>query len=168
MTSKRSKLLTALAARCAVALAACGSSSKSNTTAHTSNQALRFANCMRSHGVPNFPDPGQGGGIKLTPSSGIDPRSPAFQAAQRACKAYAPGGPSPVAMSESQRLRAVAFAKCMRSHGQSNFPDPILGAPTGNTPVLALQGMFFSIGSGIDPRSTAFRQSATRCGLNLP
>jgi hypothetical protein len=71
-------------------------------------------------------------------------------------------------MSESQRIKAVAFAKCMRSHGQPNFPDPILGTPSGNGPVLALRGMFFPIGSGIDPRSTAFRQAAARCGLNLP
>jgi hypothetical protein len=53
---------------------------------------LKFAECMRSHGVPNFPDPqiqsGPGGGIGVRiggPGSGINPRSPAFQSAQKAC-----------------------------------------------------------------------------------
>jgi hypothetical protein len=53
---------------------------------------LKFAQCMRSHGVPNFPDPqiqsGPGGGIGVRiggPGSGINPQSPAFQSAQRAC-----------------------------------------------------------------------------------
>jgi hypothetical protein len=52
-------------------------------TASQRAQALRFSQCMRTHGVPNFPDPSfNGGGIGL---QGIDPNSPAFQAAQSAC-----------------------------------------------------------------------------------
>ena len=60
-------------------------------------QALAFAACMRSHGVPNYPDPTISG-VKMTEhisaSSGIDPNSPIFQVAQRACqtKAPLPGG----------------------------------------------------------------------------
>lgn len=61
-------------------------------------QALRFSACMRSHGVPDFPDPqfsSNGGiGIRLHggPGSGLDPGSPIFQAAQKACSADLPGG----------------------------------------------------------------------------
>ena len=47
-------------------------------------QGLRFAECMRAHGVSNFPDPptGAGGGpVKLN----LNPRSPQFQSAQHAC-----------------------------------------------------------------------------------
>jgi len=51
--------------------------------------ALAHAVCMREHGVPNFPDPVvtvNGGGIsQASGSAGIDPRSPAFQQAQRIC-----------------------------------------------------------------------------------
>lgn len=58
---------------------------------------LKFSACMRSHGVPKFPDPTftPGGGSKLTigKSDGIDPNSPQFQAAQKACQKLAPGGP---------------------------------------------------------------------------
>jgi hypothetical protein len=60
-------------------------------TARAKAQALAMSRCMRSHGVPNFPDPqfqsgpgGAGVGIKLD-GSGIDPNSPSFQAAQKAC-----------------------------------------------------------------------------------
>lgn len=54
-------------------------------------QALKSAECMRAHGVPNYPDPTfpKGGGIlQGGPGSGINPNSPAFQRAARSC-----GGP---------------------------------------------------------------------------
>ena len=71
--------------------------------------ALAMSRCMRSHGVPNFPDPkfqsGPNGGLGIgmdLNGSGINPSSPAFQAAQKACApkgagfgfktARAPGG----------------------------------------------------------------------------
>jgi hypothetical protein len=57
--------------------------------------ALLFSACMRSHGEPNFPDPqfGSGGSVRLRISagSGIDPSSPQFQAAQKACQSDSPG-----------------------------------------------------------------------------
>ena len=56
---------------------------------------LRFAQCMRSHGLPKFPDPsfGPGGEMRMTfdKSSGISPNSPTFQAAQKACQGVIPG-----------------------------------------------------------------------------
>jgi len=71
-------------------------------------------------------------------------------------------------MSESQKLRALAFAKCMRGHGVPNFPDPTLGPSTGAGAALALRGMVFAFSGGLDPRSPAFRQAAAACGLGLP
>src|SRR5262249_46328986 len=59
------------------------------------HQALAFSVCMRSHGLPNFPDPqfGPGGrvALRISSSSGIDPRSPQFQSAQKACRGKLPG-----------------------------------------------------------------------------
>jgi hypothetical protein len=53
---------------------------------------LRQAQCMRAYGVPNYPDPTfpKGGGILVGPGPGsaINPNSPAFQSAAKAC-----GGP---------------------------------------------------------------------------
>jgi hypothetical protein len=64
-------------------------------------KALDFAACMRSHGVPKFPDPkaSSDGGIDMGgfgPGTGVDPNSPQFQAAQRECQKLVPGGPPPV------------------------------------------------------------------------
>jgi hypothetical protein len=49
--------------------------------------ALKFAGCMRAHGVPNFPDP-TGAGFAFLPPVGFNPQSPQVQAAQRACRKY--------------------------------------------------------------------------------
>jgi hypothetical protein len=46
---------------------------------------LRLAKCMRAHGVPNFPDP-TSSGLRFSPSSRINPQSPAFLAAQKRCQ----------------------------------------------------------------------------------
>jgi hypothetical protein len=51
-------------------------------------QLLAFARCVRSHGIPNFADPTAHG---LAPPAGIDPNSPAFQAAFQACRRLLPG-----------------------------------------------------------------------------
>jgi hypothetical protein len=53
-------------------------------------QALQFSQCVRSHGVPNFPDPGGDGRIPDPASVGIDQGSPQFQAANVACAQYRP------------------------------------------------------------------------------
>jgi hypothetical protein len=59
--------------------------------------ALKLADCMRSHGVPNYPDPKVSGGVMsehLGSSSGVNSNSPAFQRAQQACRQYLPGASS--------------------------------------------------------------------------
>jgi hypothetical protein len=154
----------------AAVVAACGSTSHVNGSAAKASHALELARCMRAHGVPNFPDPGPGGGLELTPGSGINPQSPSFQSAQRACRRYLPTFAHPGTMSAAERQRAVSFARCMRSHGEPDFPDPTLGAATPATTgrVLALRGMFFAIGPGIDPKSPAFRHAAGDCGVTGP
>jgi hypothetical protein len=50
--------------------------------------ALAFADCMRSHGVPHFPDPTAGGGFLFHTGAGVDPSSPAFKEAQSKCKQF--------------------------------------------------------------------------------
>jgi hypothetical protein len=54
---------------------------------------LRFTACMRSHGIPDFPDPvvdAQGLTSRVTPGSkgDLDPSSPRFRAAQQGCRKY--------------------------------------------------------------------------------
>ena len=56
-------------------------------TAARKAAALKFAQCLRTHGVPHFPDPTfpPGGGIALRTAPDTDPTSPAFQHAQQVC-----------------------------------------------------------------------------------
>jgi hypothetical protein len=50
---------------------------------------VTWARCLRSHGVPSFPDPNSQGAFD---SSKFDPSSPALQTASNACKAQQPSG----------------------------------------------------------------------------
>ncbi len=48
---------------------------------------IGHAQCMRTHGVPAYPDPvfPPGGGIKIFDNPGVNPQSPAYQHAQSVC-----------------------------------------------------------------------------------
>jgi hypothetical protein len=123
---------------------------------------------MRAHGVPKFPDPSTSGGIQIGPSTGINPTSPAFQAAQKACGGLGKGGPGAGHPTEADKLAMLNVSKCMRAHGLSNFPDPTLRPPTpgnGVSAVIGRNGVFLALGAGIDPRSPAFQHAAAVCGL---
>src|SRR5262245_32582563 len=65
----------------------------------------QFSSCMRSHGEPNFPDPDAQGNLTINPSSGIDPSSPRFQAAQRACSKYLPNGGQPPSPAQQAKMQ---------------------------------------------------------------
>ncbi len=68
---------------------ASGGAPNAAVLARARKAALAHAECMREHGVPNFPDPkvtASGGGVSVgSGGGGISPRSPAFQQAQKAC-----------------------------------------------------------------------------------
>jgi hypothetical protein len=53
---------------------------------------LKAAACIRSHGVPSFPDPTfSGGGVHIA-HQGLNESSPVFKAAVHACESLIPGG----------------------------------------------------------------------------
>jgi hypothetical protein len=52
---------------------------------------LKFARCMRSHGVRTFPDPQPGGGTVQAMPREVDTHSSLFNAAQQACRRQVPG-----------------------------------------------------------------------------
>jgi hypothetical protein len=57
------------------------------------SQYLKAAACIRTHGIPNFPDPTfSGGGAHLPKTVGIDLHSPQVRAAEEACQSLIPGG----------------------------------------------------------------------------
>jgi hypothetical protein len=106
----------------------------SPTTATTTRQneaaaAVAFSRCMRSHGVPTFPDPStiNPHALKAT-AQHLAASNPRFTAATRACNHLLPnGGSSSQETAHQNRTRLadeLSFARCMRSHGVSRFPDP--------------------------------------------
>jgi hypothetical protein len=63
----------AVAAAVAVLATACGGgSASSSASAPTYPQELALTRCMRSHGVPNFPDPATSGGYILTSNGSLE------------------------------------------------------------------------------------------------
>jgi hypothetical protein len=114
----------------ALAVAACGSSGSSGaTTGSKPGSGVAFAQCMRTHGVPNFPDPSGGGGIRIP--DGINPAAPSFRTAQAKCSNLLPGGGPPRSGGDLARNKAemLAVSRCMRAHGVTGFPDPVSSAP---------------------------------------
>ena len=89
-------------------------------------EAVAYSQCIRSHGVPNFPDPVQtpsGGYGYRTP--GIDPSSAAFQGALQACKSLpSPWTSTGQQLSAAQQQAWLTWAQCIRAHGVPGFPDP--------------------------------------------
>ena len=162
-----------VAVSCGLALAGCGFTGGSSEAASSGGPPspavtaafLKFSDCMRSHGVPNFPDPGSTGGIELSPGSGLDPSSPAFRSAQSECKKLLPGGGPkgpPPAPSASDVRAALTWAQCIRKHGVPNFPDP---STNGATAGLVFRGVVFPVGPGFNPQSPAFKQAQSACGF---
>jgi hypothetical protein len=153
--------------------AACSSSSSSSSS-HASGQAsgqassssgsLAFSACMRSHGVPNFPDPVTGANgqaqVQITPgTSGIDPNSPAYQAANRACQSLLPAGKTAGgSVSPTVRAEYLRYAACMRSHGEPNYPDPTFSGNSVNLGNL----------SGIDTNSPQYQSASSACASLNP
>jgi hypothetical protein len=102
--------------------ASTGSSSRASTLA----EAVAYSQCIRGHGVPNFPDPVQtpdgGYGYRTV---GIDPNSVAFQGALRACRSLpSPWNSTGQELSPAQQQAWLNWAKCIRAHGVPDFADP--------------------------------------------
>jgi hypothetical protein len=169
--ARRPLAIALIAVGCGVVVTACGSSGKSGTGSSSKGEAagIKFADCMRSHGVPNFPDPGPGGGIQISSGSGINPQSPAFQSARNACSKFMPGGgPARGPASESRKLEMLRLAECMRSHGVSGFPDPTTtppaAPPAGGGIAFGGPGSFIAVPQSLI-QSPAFKQAAAACNF---
>ncbi|MGB8876297.1 MAG: hypothetical protein WCD11_08270 [Solirubrobacteraceae bacterium] len=129
---------------------------------------MKFARCMRSHGVSGFPDPSasQGpnsfgiDGYNFNLPSNLSLQSPAYVSANKVCgNTIGGGGGGPTqnpAFVAKARRAALAHAVCMRQHGVSSFPDPTFSSDGGGIAVS-------SGGPGMNPRSPAFQQAQRIC-----
>jgi hypothetical protein len=141
---------------CVAALAAaCGGPGGSGDPG--SGNGVVFAQCMRAHGVPNFPNP-SGGQLNL---SGVNQNSPELQHAAAICGR----SPGDVAAQEAQGVaKALAFARCLRAHGVPNYPDPTVN-DSGNGSSITTH---VSSGSGVDQKSPVFQAAVRACRSLLP
>jgi hypothetical protein len=114
----------------ALVVASCGSSTTSpsrtaTTTPAGQAKAVKFAECVRSHGVPHFPDPDAKGEFIF----GVDVSPAVWNRAVDACKTLEPPGALSGKRSPKQQSDALRFAECVREHGVKDFPDPANGQP---------------------------------------
>jgi hypothetical protein len=154
-----------------MALAGCGGgapapgvASVSTTTKSSSSGAkaqikgfLAYGSCMRSHGVPNFPDPtsGEGNSKEAVIKAFKEVSNSQVLAAQTACQHLQPNGGQPSKAEGVQHIGdMLAFARCMRTHGITNFPDPT------NRGQVTHQML---TGAGINLHEPAVLQSADTC-----
>jgi hypothetical protein len=134
------------------------SSSSSASVASSSSRSspaspLALAQCMRNHGIHDFPDPDSSGNFDLGGGSDLNPNNPSYQAAARACRSLGSAGKASAASLSPQQIAAVVrFAECMRSHGVDNYPDPDSG---GRIPGIRH--------FGIDPSSSQFQAANNAC-----
>jgi hypothetical protein len=93
------------------------------------DKAVKFAECIREHGVPHFPDPNAKGDFVF----GIDVSPAVWQKAVHACKDLQPPGALSSKRSPKQQSAALRFAGCIRENGVKDFPDPVNGDPLVDT-----------------------------------
>jgi hypothetical protein len=136
------RLFAALAALALLALAGCsghpGGTPSPSPSALSRDQVLAIgrqaAQCMRDHGIPDFPDPvvDQNGQLSLPQGAGGDHVKQEIEAnpqAQQACQpildrlpAGATNGPGQYTQEDLANL--LKFAQCMRHNGIPEWPDP--------------------------------------------
>ncbi len=113
-----------------------GSSGNPSPAATQGNKALDYARCMRSNGVRSYPDPNSNGNLPKGDAQAFGVGSSQYQAARQACRDLLPGGGSasltqclmtgdcPRSVVQPALEEGRRFARCMRSHGVSHWPDP--------------------------------------------
>lgn len=172
------------------AVAACGSAgAPNNVSASTGTPGqsigLKLAECMRSHGVSNYPDPSAnaGGGTQIRQSAGaaggngiavdgvqLDASAPKFAHAMAACQRYQPPGP-PISGAQLAKVKqgALKMAQCMRTHGVPNFSDPQVTVAPGGHGIAMRLGLGSVAGGGVKgtPPSPAFQRAMNACQADM-
>jgi hypothetical protein len=134
---------------------------------------LGYSQCMRSHGVPTFPDPNPNGRPLEVDAHQLGVDDSLYQAAERACQPLLPTsgslgqlthqcllfGDCPQTLVRQLLTVERTYAQCLRSHGLPNWPDPSISAK-GGRPVFDLTS------AGIDTQvadTSRFRSTDLQC-----
>jgi hypothetical protein len=134
-----------------------GAQRGSNATNYA--DAVSYSQCMRTHGVPNMPDPNSQGNFlfqsgKVNGQSGINPGSSLYVKADRTCSHLLPNGGQMTPAEQQQALaKTLKFVQCMRTHGLPNMADPT----TRNG------GITLRVPAGEGPNSPKFQAAQKAC-----
>ena len=127
--------------------------------------AVPYSSCVRSHGVPNYPDPGSDGDLPKGSAQAFGVSNSQYQAAQRACRHLLPNsdtgftatltqcletGDCPPATVQRALAEGLRFARCMRDHGVPNWPDPTVDSM--GRPSFPVTAAGISVASTRSPR----------------
>jgi hypothetical protein len=164
----------ALAVVAAVVVLAAACSSAPSSDSSTISQEFALAQCMRSHGVPEFPDPNPSQGFSGSSFSSngangtVDLDSSQVQKAYGSCRHLLAGSPNLSQVQqdiqqqqekEEQELPTLLkYSQCMQSHGEPDFPDP-----PGSGQTTAPKGSAL-----INPQSPQYLAAASACQHLLP
>lgn len=143
-----------------------GSGASSSTTSSAASsatspaaRALAYSQCIRSHGVPNYPDPTINGNqisMSNVNASSLGVSQSVLQAAQKDCASLSPMNYVPPGFNKAKNTaEGVKWAQCLREHGEPNFPDP-----NGNGA--------FDVPSSDNPQSSAFQAAEKACQSLMP
>ena len=143
----------------ASATAAVGSTIGSPTGAGAQVGWLAYAQCMRAHGVRDFPDPNSQGQLNVHSGGDLDPNSPIYRAADTACASLSPVNNLSPAQRAQVKAANLKYAQCMRAHGIADFPDPNAEG------AISLHA---HPGSDLEPNNPTFQAAQTACKALRP
>jgi hypothetical protein len=121
--------------------------------------ALAFARCMRSHGIPNWPDPNSDGYFDKSKLRQLRLSVSRVRAIEdSACNHLLPSAGRGYTITPADRVDYLKAAACMRRHGFPDFPDPTFqdNNVTANVP------------ASIDQDSSRFKSAAAICTRLIP
>ena len=137
-----------------------GSAGGGAASAQLASKGVAFANCMRAHGVPNYPDPKISvHGSEVSVAVAARP-GPHFNSAQQACRKLLPtGGPGSsgsAPLSSSEQAQVLKLAACIRARGVPSLPDPTFSGGGVHLP------------ESVDTHSPVFRSAEQACQSLIP
>jgi hypothetical protein len=143
-----------------------GSSQSAGATPSASSNAVAFAQCMRSHGIPNYPDPSAVSGPVDSSQLGVS--DTVYESARTTCRQLYPQPHANAGLTTAQEQhlegQLLTFAKCMRAHGLPAFPDP----NPASTIWGSGSGQIFTVPSSINPNSSQFTSALNSCKSLMP
>ena len=161
-----------LLAACSGSPSSAGSGGAPNVTGSTAPSAVRYSACMRSRGVPDYPDPDNSGQLPKGDAQQFGVSTSRYETAQQACQYLLPTGGSlqqqesqcmqnsdcPPALVQQMLAADRRLARCMRSHGVPNFPDPTIDS---NGPIFNITNAGISDAAS---HTSQFETTLTECG----